>query len=592
MVKTAEDFAMLRIEQTLVEQLPWLNHYPNIRRPVTDLLSRLADEEGFKRLLDQTSALEGLDFVERTLDLLGTRYTLDPREREHIPIEGPLLVVANHPLGMQDALVLLQLIGSVRPDVRILANEWLMAIPSLRKLLLPVNVFGSGGSSRPRDLYRALERGEVLIAFPAGVVSRMGPGGVRDGRWSEGFARLSMRSGVSVLPVHIAARNSTAFYGMSMLSRPLSTAMLPREAVTSGGRRMSLSIGASISPEELNARSGSSAPRAAKLMRRHVYQLARRRGLIFGGQAPLAHPEPVARLSAELERAEKLADLSDGKQVLLLKGAADSAVLRELGRLREQTFRKVGEGTGRRRDLDACDPHYEHLLLWDARALRIMGAYRLGHAGRVLAAQGMAGLYSASLFDYSPALESRLAQGLELGRSFIAPAYWRSRALDQLWRGIGLYLQRHPELRYLFGPVSMSVNLPREAREWIAAAHQHYFAAPGLAAARQPFRISPEVDTQVREALHGLDAASGLGRLKHQLDALGVSLPVLYRQYVDLVEPQGVQFLDFGEDPGFSGCVDGLVLLDLARLKPAKRTRYLGHMDATVGAEEPELQSA
>lgn len=568
---------MLRIEQTLTEQLPWLNQHPGIRRPVTELLSRLADEEGFKRVLNQTGALEGLDFVERTLDLLGTRYILDPREREHIPVEGPLLVVANHPLGMQDALVLLQMIGSVRPDVRILANAWLMAIPALRKLLLPVDVFGNGGTSRLRGAYRALDRGEVLIAFPAGVVSRMGPGGVRDGRWSEGFVRLSLRSGAPVLPVHVAARNSAAFYGLSMLSRPLSTAMLPREAVASGGRRIGLSIGASITADELSARGAGSARQAAKLMRRHVYQLARRRGLIFGGQAPLAHPEPADQVAMELSRAEKLADLGDGKQVWLFKGTADSTVLREVGRLRELTFRKVGEGTGARRDLDACDPHYEHLLLWDTRALRIIGAYRLGHGGRLLAEQGMAGLYSASLFDYSPALESRLAEGLELGRSFIAPAYWRSRALDQLWRGIGLYLQRHPELRYLFGPVSMSVNLPREAREWIAAAHQHYFAAPGLAAARRPFRISPEVGDRVREAMQGLDAGRGMGRLKNQLDALGVSLPVLYRHYVDLVEPQGVQFLDFGEDPGFSGCVDGLVMLDLARLKPAKRARYLGH---------------
>jgi hypothetical protein len=188
----------------------------------------------------------------------------------------------------------------------------------------------------------------------------------------------------------------------------------------------------------------------------------------------------------------------------------------------------------------------------------------------------LAGLYTSSLFDYSPALESRLAQGLELGRSFIAPAYWRSRALDQLWQGIGLYLQRHRDLRYMFGPVSMSVSMPREAREWIAAAHEHYFGAPGLASARQPFVISPEVSDGVRAELAGLDAATGLVRLKNRLDALGQTLPVLYRQYVDLVDPSGVQFLGFGEDPGFSGCVDGLVMLDLNSLKPAKKARYLG----------------
>ncbi|HET7663625.1 MAG TPA: GNAT family N-acetyltransferase, partial [Rhodanobacteraceae bacterium] len=192
---------------------------------------------------------------------------------------------------------------------------------------------------------------------------------------------------------------------------------------------------------------------------------------------------------------------------------------------------------------------------------------------------GLHGLYSASLFDYTPELSAQLAAGLELGRSFIAPAYWRSRALDHLWRGIGLYLQQHRQIRYLFGPVSLSVSLPREAREWIVAAHQHYFGAPGLASARRPFQVSSMVLEGVRAELSGLDPVTGLGHLRHRLDALGVTLPVLYRQYVDLVEPDGVQFLDFGEDPEFSGCVDGMVLLDLAHLKPAKRVRYLGNRE-------------
>jgi putative hemolysin len=449
-------------------------------------------------------------------------------------------------------------------------------IPQLGKLILPVDVFGKGAASRLRGIYRALDNGEALIVFPAGEVSRVRPGGVRDGKWSDGFARLSLRSKAPVLPIHVAARNSAMFYGLSMLAKPLSTAMLPREAVAPGKRRIGFSIGALVSADELARRSGGSPAQATKLMRRHVYRVGQHRGLIFGGQAPLALPEPAEQVAAELVRSEKLADLGDGKQAWLFKGAFDSAVLREIGRLRELTFRKVGEGTGARRDLDAYDPHYEHLVLWDPQALRIVGSYRFGHGGRLIAERGMAGLYTSSLFSYSPALESRLAQGMELGRSFVAPAYWRSRALDQLWQGIGLYLQRHPELHYLFGPVSMSVSLPREAREWIAAAHQHYFGAPGLAAARQPFVISPEVVQCVRAALEGLDASAGLGKLKHHLDALGVSLPVLYRQYVDLVEPEGVQFLDFGEDPDFSGCVDGLVMLDLASLKPAKRARYLG----------------
>ena len=567
---------MLSIEQTLTDRLPWLAQHPAIRRPVAGVLGRLADEAGFNRAMEHCAGFEGFDFIERALDFLCVSYRVAPRERENIPLEGGVVIVANHPLGFLDAMALLQMVGSVRNDVRILGNDWLAAIPPMSKLLLPVDIFGKGAGSKMREIYRALDRGEAIIVFPAGEVSRMSPAGVRDGRWSDGFARLAMHSRAPVLPIHVAARNSAMFYGLSMLAKPLSTAMLPREAVSRMQRRISMSIGKLISADELGERCGDDTARAAKLMRRHIYRIGNRRGLIFGGQAPLAHPEPTDRIVAELAQAEKLAELPDGKQILLLKGSPDSVVLREIGRLRELTFRKVGEGTGMRRDLDTYDPHYEHLVLWDPKALHVVGSYRFGHGGRLIAERGMKGLYTSSLFTYSPGLESRLAQGLELGRSFIAPAYWRSRALDQLWQGIGLYLQRHPELRYLFGPVSMSVNLPREAREWIAAAHQHYFGVQGLASARQPFEVSQDVINLVRHALEGLEPAAGLGKLKHHLDALGVSLPVLYRQYVDLVEPAGVQFLGFGEDPGFSGCVDGLVMLDLDNLKPAKRARYLG----------------
>ena len=294
------------------------------------------------------------------------------------------------------------------------------------------------------------------------------------------------------------------------------------------------------------------------------------------GVVRLARSECPDAIEAELGKAMKLADLVDGKRLYLYTGEIDSPLMREIGCLRELTFRTVSEGTGACRDLDTYDSHYEHLLLWDAAAQCIAGAYRLGHAGRLIGQRGIAGLYTSTLFEFSVELQPQLAHGLELGRSFVAPAYWNSHALNQLWQGIGLYLQRNPQLRYLFGPVSMPITLPREAHEWIATAHLEYFGKLGLATARRPFVVSPQVVRHVQQACEGLDASAGLGKLKQHLDALGVSLPMLYRQYVDLVEPGGVQFLAFGDDPAFSGCVDRLVWLDLAMLKPGKRARYLG----------------
>src|SRR5215469_6412340 len=251
----SREAVMLHVEQALTERLPWLAQHPMIRRPVAGMLGRLADEAGFNRVLDRIGDTKGFDFVEKVLDLLGCSYHVVQRERENIPVEGGVLIVANHPLGMLDAMALVHLVGSVRQDVRIMGNDFLKAIPQLGELLLPVDVFGSGAASRLRNVYRALDRGEALIVFPAGEVSRMGPAGVRDGRWSDGFARLAMRSKVPVLPIHVAARNSAIFYGLSMLAKPLSTAMLPREAVATNVSRIGFTVGALIGADELEKHS-------------------------------------------------------------------------------------------------------------------------------------------------------------------------------------------------------------------------------------------------------------------------------------------------------------------------------------------------
>src|SRR5690606_35389588 len=180
---------------------------------------------------------------------------------------------------------------------------------------------------------------------------------------------------------------------------------------------------------------------------------------------PLATPLPAAQLAAAIAATELLGQTGDGKQIRLARCAADSPLLLELGRLRELTFREVGEGTGRSRDLDDFDPHYQHIVVWDAPAQCIAGAYRVMRGAPALARSGLQGLYTAGLFRYSDDAIPRIAEGLELGRSFVVPTYWGSRSLDYLWQGIGAYLQCQPGIRYLFGAVSISAALPREARE-------------------------------------------------------------------------------------------------------------------------------
>lgn len=569
---------MISVERSFYERFPRLaeGRPRELARPVIELLRRVACEERINAFLAETKGLVGFAFVERAIELLQLRYSVANTDRENIPVEGRVVIVANHPLGALDALALIHLVGSVRRDVKVLANDLLMQFTQLKPLLLPLPVFGGGSAhGGARAAYRALENDEALIVFPAGEVSRMRAAGVRDATWSPGFVRLALKTGAPVVPVHIAAQNSPMFYGVSMLAKPLSSLLLPREMFGAARARIELQVGENV-PAAALTQSTQQPQRIAQQMRTHVYRLPRRRPTVFPTSTAIAHPEPALAVRRALREAEQLGETRDGKQILLLDAHADNPALREIGRLRELAFRRVGEGTGARRDLDRYDLHYRHIVLWDEQALTIAGAYRLGEAGPILRERGPAGLYSASLFDYAPAANEFLDGAVELGRSFVQPAYWGSRSLDYLWQGIGAYLRSRPA-RHLFGPVSLSAALPLAAREWIVHYHRHYFGDPErLAVARNPFVVSAQVEAEASAAWSGRTQAEALAHLRARLDCMGAQLPVLYKQYADVCEPDGVRFLAFGVDPAFGGCVDGLVRLDLTRLRPAKRSRYLG----------------
>jgi putative hemolysin len=569
---------MISIERTFYRRFPRLaaGAGRSLSRPVVGLLRRIACEQRINDVLERLQAARGFEFVEQALALFHFDYRVAPSDRENIPSEGRVVIVANHPLGALDALALIHLVGSVRRDVRILANDVLLQFEALEPLLVPCPVFSPGRRGGLREGFRALGRDEALIVFPAGEVSRIQPAGVRDAAWAPGFVRFARKARAPVVPVHVAAHNSPTFYGVSLFARPVATLMLPREMFAARDARISLTVGAPVSAATLEG-SGLSDAQLAVRMRRHVYQLGRRRPLVFATTPSIAHPQPVQQVRAALRRAARLGQTGDGKQILLLDADPDNAALREIGRLREVAFRRVGEGSGAKRDLDRYDAWYRHIVLWDEQAMDIVGAYRLGDGASILSTRGLGGLYSASLFDYAPASQGFLHESVELGRSFVQPRYWGSRSLDYLWQGIGAYLRHHPGIRYVLGPVSLSAQLPEVAREWIVDCHAHYFGdRDGLAQARYRYRPSEPVALQAQACWHGQTWSQAASMLRDKLKAVGVSMPTLYRQYVELCEPDGVRFLDFGVDPDFGHCVDGLIRLDLHRLKASKRARYLG----------------
>ena len=311
------------------------------------------------------------------------------------------------------------------------------------------------------------------------------------------------------------------------------------------------------------------------LFRKHLYRIGVGKKGIFPTETAIARPERRIVLKKNVQAGELLGRTPDGKEIYLFEGDECSPVLREIARLREITFRAVGEGSGKRRDTDRFDRYYRHLVLWSAEDLEIVGAYRLADAATVVRDRGCEGLYSHSLFQFSEAHFPYIEQGLELGRSFIQQRYWGKRSLDYLWYGIGAFLHRNSQYRYLFGPVSISNACHRWPRNCSSFSTSSILPTTALSPARvRPFRFSLPV-TDLASTFSGDNYHQDLIHLKSLLGAMGVSIPTLYKQYTELCPPGGVIFLDFNVDRDFGNCVDGLVVVDTQQLKPAKRKRYI-----------------
>ena len=566
---------MLNIEALTAEHMPGLNNKPPLLRDsLKRILRILFHEKQLHRFQATYPHLEGFDFVDQLLEHFDFSYSLRGDERECIPQSGRVVIIANHPIGTLDAAVLVRLVGEIRRDVKAVTNQVLGAVKPLAPLLLPVDNMG-GRSSREqlKAVYRHLENEGAVIIFPAGEVSRMGPAGIRDGHWHRGFLRIATATRSPILPIYIDGRNSMFFYALSFISRPLSTLWLVREMFKQARRSVHISIGNPISFDNYQ-RTHLPLKSRVKLFQRHVYRIGKQKEPVFETHRAIAHPENRQQLRREIHACSLLGETRDNKQIYLFDFNPDCSIMREIGRLREISFRAVGEGTGQRRDIDAFDRHCKQLILWDESELEIVGAYRLRDTrGQRFEANET---YSGTLFDFGSGMQPVLDKGLELGRSFVQPRYWGKRSLDYLWFGIGAFLRNNPEYRYLFGPVSISDTYPAAAKDMLVYFYTTYFGGnPETARARMPYQLDSDSERQMREVFCASDYKRDYVLLKSRMHHLGCSVPTLFKQYGELCEEGGVNFLGFNIDPDFADCVDGLVVLDLHRLKSSKRERYL-----------------
>jgi putative hemolysin len=559
---------------------------------------------GIRRIMSLYSGLREMDgalpISDRLLRRLRVEYRISEADLEHIPRRGPAVVALNHPFGILEGAIAASILGGIRSDVKFLANGILSAIPEVRDMIIAVDPMGGGGALRSnpgglRQAIRFLGDGGLLVVFPAGEVSHFQwrERRVADPPWDPSIARMveiaaRRAESLSVIPAFVEGANSALFHALGLLHPRLRTAMLARELLNKRGARVEIRVGGAIAAKKLLALPTDE--ERVRYLRWRTYLLAarqdyrartawplrRRRTGDFRPFAPAESGDVMTR-EVEMLAPSSLLVRSGELSAYIATSAEIPAVLREIGRLREITFRAAGEGTGSSADLDEFDERYQHLFVWNESKREVVGAYRLARTDEATSDLGPRGLYTATLFDYGAEFLRRLGPAIELGRSFVRAEYQKGfTPLLLLWKGIGAWVARQPRYKVLFGPVSISNRYQSISRELMVAYLERHASLrdwAGLVATRNPFRPSGRAKNGMPAS--GFDIQD-LSAVVADVEPSRAGVPVLLRQYLKL----GGKLLGFNVDPRFSNALDGLILVDLTKTEPRLLARYLGVAEA------------
>ncbi|MEF2145463.1 MAG: GNAT family N-acyltransferase [Desulfovibrionaceae bacterium] len=556
-----------------------------MKRPLARLLCFKKLNALYSGAHDATVA-GGRDFVDVVLETLNVTVNLTDDFLRNIPASGPVFVVANHPFGIVDGLILIKAMRMVRPDSLIMANSMLGMIPEMRPYLIGVDPFGTSESTKRnvgglKDALRWLKQGHMLGTFPAGEVAslRLSKRMVRDPEWSPTVAGIIRKTGAQVVPMFFKGRHGPLFQALGLVHPRLRTMMLPRVIFKQINQQVDVVVAKPISAKKVQ--SFESNEEAINYLRFRTHVLRRfdkkKERDEQGGSVPIAEPWPVEEMVREVACLPEQKILLRSAPFLVFETGVGGmpGLLHEIGRLREVTFRPVGEGTGQAKDTDRFDLTYRHIVLWDTEKKRLAGAYRFGKTDELLARQGIKGLYSSTLFKLKPELFETLGPAMEMGRSFICSEYQRSyQPLLLLWKGIAEYVCRNPKYRTLFGCVSVSSDYSVVARELMIQFLRKHSSLPELAHLAKP-RRPPKIKFMKRLDISLPQTAfadfEDIGALVGDIE-VQKSIPVLLKQYLKL----GGKILSFNMDPDFGDCMDGLIVVDLRQADRRMLSRFMG----------------
>lgn len=530
-------------------------------------------------------------FVDKALDLLGVRFSVDGQPVSRVPKTGPLVAVCNHPFGVLEGLLLVRILREVRPDIKIMANFMLGMIPEMDDLIIQVDPFGGADSSRKnisglKACMRWLKQGGMLVVFPAGEVSslKVKKRRVGDPSWSPMIGRIIRKTGAAALPVFFDGRNSGLFQTLGLIHPRLRTVLLPHENLRHATREViGVRLGTVIGQDKL-AELGDDRD-VVDYLRFRTYLLRRDRKPRFGFKPREAkrRMDPIANSRGKHILASEVASLPDGNILVdsgdFLVFHADAFMIpgccaRDRHPARGDLppgGRRYGTGHGHRRirrhlpSSGALEPQGARggrgvPLRPDRRDPGRQGTVRPVHLHPVRLPRGVPGGAGTGARDgplvHRPQVPAQL------------PA--AALPLEGAGRVRGPQSEIHPALRLRVHFQRVFHGRPRADRRvhgapLLPAGDGGYGPAQAAAqgeAAEQGGLLLPEAAFRDPE-----DVADFVRDVED-----GRSIPVLLKQYLKL----GGKIIGFNMDPDFGNCMDGLILVDLLKSDPKVLSRFMG----------------
>lgn len=552
------------------------------------LLMKVLKISTLNKIYNRNKHLKELDFLNAILDEFEIQFEIPEEDLKRLPKDGAYITISNHPLGGIDGILLLKLLLEHRPDYKIIANFLLHRIEPLAPYIMPVNPFEEHKDAQSSitgfmQSMRHLKEGKPLGVFPAGEVSTYKDGRlIVDRPWEEAAIKLVKKARVPVVPIYFHAKNSKLFYSLSKMNDTFRTAKLPSELLSQKNRVIKVRIGRPISVETQDEI--DNIDEFCEFLRKKTYMLSnvylKERKFVplpttikipKIPKAPKAIVEPICGEAMEkevlkLRGGEAHLLTSKNYEVFLATAQQIPSILQEIGRLREITFRAVGEGTNNATDLDMFDDYYHHLFLWDNEAKKVVGAYRMGLGSQIFAKYGIDGFYTQDLFRFEPELYKMMSETIEMGRAFVINEYQQKpMPLFLLWKGIVHTTLRYPEHKYLLGGVSISNQFSNFSKSLMIEFMKSNYYDPYIA---QYIKPKKEFKVKLKDAdkdfiFDETDAdLNKFDRIIDEVEPGNLRLPVLIKKYIK----QNARVVAFNVDPLFNNSVDGLMYIRIADL--------------------------